>query len=416
MTDRPAVLLLATPSSYRLAAFVRAASNLDLDVIRGIDTPGAPASRSPDTIHLDFTFPRAAVSKLVGLVRTRPNTTVLAIDDAAVEIAASVNHRLRRSHNLPGADVASRDKAVMRQRFHDADLPTPERRPLELDLDPARISAALPYPVVVKPTRLNGSRGVIRADDRAEFADAYERIRSMLADEGFAPGESAMLVEAFIPGFEVAVEGLMTNGSLTVLALFDKPDPLNGPYFEETIYVTPSRLPTGTQLAIAATTERMAGALGIRHGPVHAEMRINEDGVWPIEVAGRSIGGLCSKILEFGAGMPLEEIILRHAVGREIPSTERSDQAVGVMMIPIPGDGVLRGVDGIAEASAVPGITGIEITAPVNQPIQPLPEGSSYLGFIFARGSHPAEVESSLRNAHALLDIAISPMLRMAVV
>jgi biotin carboxylase len=416
MTDRPAILLLATPSSYRLAAFVRAASTLDLDVIRGIDTPGAPASHSPDTIYLDFTFPRAAVSKLVGFVRTRPNSIVLAVDDAAIEIAASVNRRLRRSHNLPGSDVASRDKAVMRQRFHDADLPTPERRVLELDLDPARISAALPYPVVVKPTRLNGSRGVIRANDQAEFSAAYERVRSMLTDEGFAPAEPAILVESFIPGAEVAVEGLMTNGCLTVLALFDKPDPLDGPYFEETIYVTPSRLPTGTQLAIAATTERMAGALGIRQGPVHAELRINEDGIWPIEVAGRSIGGLCSTILEFGAGMPLEEIILRHAIGREIPSTERNGQAVGVMMIPIPGEGVLRCVDGIDDALAIPGVTGIEITAPLNQPIQPLPEGASYLGFIFARGDDPASVEAAIREAHTRLRITISPIMRLMVV
>jgi biotin carboxylase len=416
MTDRPAILLLATPSSYRLAAFIRAASSLDLDVIRGIDTPGAPPSHVPDTLYLDFTFPRAAVSRLVGLVRTRPNTTVLAVDDAAVEIAASVNRRLRRSHNLPGSDVASRDKAVMRQRFHDADLPTPERRLLELDLDPARISGALPYPVVVKPTRLNGSRGVIRANDRAEFATAYERVRAMLTDEGFAPAEPAMLVESFIPGAEVAVEGLMTNGALTVLALFDKPDPLDGPYFEETIYLTPSRLPAGTQAAIAATTERMAEALGIRHGPVHAELRINDDGVWPIEVAGRSIGGLCSTILEVGAGMPLEEIILRHATGREIPSTERSGEAVGVMMIPIPSEGVLRSVDGIADACDVPGITGIEITAPINQPIQPLPEGASYLGFIFARGKDPATVETAIRQAHARLKIHIAPMVRLAVV
>jgi biotin carboxylase len=416
MSDRPAILLLATPSSYRLAAFVRAASMLGLDVIRGIDTPGAPASNSPDTIYLDFTFPRTAVSKLVGFVRTRPNTTVLAVDDAAIEIAASVNRRLRRSHNLPGSDVASRDKAVMRQRFHDADLPTPERRVLELDLDPARISAGLPYPVVVKPTRLNGSRGVIRANNQAEFAAAYERVRSMLTDEGFAPAEPAILVESFIPGTEVAVEGLMTNGCLTVLALFDKPDPLDGPYFEETIYLTPSRLPTGTQLAIAATSERMAAALGIRQGPVHAELRINEDGIWPIEVAGRSIGGLCSTILEFGAGMPLEEIILRHATGHEIPSTERSAEAVGVMMIPIPGEGVLRCVDGIDDALALPGITGIEITAPLNHPIQPLPEGASYLGFIFARGNDPATVEATIREAHARLQIKISPMMRLVVV
>jgi biotin carboxylase len=414
MDDRQAILLLAAPSSYRLAAFVRAASTLDLDVIRAIDTPGA-IPPSEDRFPLDFNFPREAISRLVDFVKVRPETTILAVDDSAVEIAASANRRLRRTHNLPGSDVASRDKAIMRERFADAGLPTPDRRLLTLDLDPRSIAADLTYPVVVKPTRLNGSRGVIRANDPAELAVAYERTRAMLVDDGFAPAETAMLVEAFIPGVEVAVEGLMTDGELTVLALFDKPDPLDGPYFEETIYVTPSRLPDETQHAIAAMTSRMAAALGIRHGPVHAELRINEEGVWPIEVAGRSIGGMCSTILEFGAGMTLEEIIVRHAVGRDIPSTQRNGQAVGVMMIPIPGEGVLREVGGIGEARDVPGISGIEITAPLNQPIQPLPEGASYLGFIFAEGTEPADVESALREAHGHLQIRIAPMLKLKV-
>jgi biotin carboxylase len=414
MDDRQAILLLAAPSSYRLAAFVRAASTLDLDVIRAIDTPGA-IPPSEDRFPLDFNFPREAISRLVDFVKVRPETTILAVDDSAVEIAASANRRLRRTHNLPGSDVASRDKAIMRERFADAGLPTPDRRLLTLDLDPRSIAADLTYPVVVKPTRLNGSRGVIRANDPAELAVAYERTRAMLVDDGFAPAETAMLVEAFIPGVEVAVEGLLTDGELTVLALFDKPDPLDGPYFEETIYVTPSRLPDETQHAIAAMTSRMAAALGIRHGPVHAELRINEEGVWPIEVAGRSIGGMCSTILEFGAGMPLEEIIVRHAVGRDIPSTQRNGQAVGVMMIPIPGEGVLREVGGIGEARDVPGISGIEITAPLNQPIQPLPEGASYLGFIFANGKKPTDVESALRQAHGHLQIRIAPMLKLKV-
>jgi biotin carboxylase len=413
MAYRPAVLLLAGPNSYRLAAFTRAASALDLDIIRAIDTPGAPPSRSPDTLYVDFHFPDEAALKVVGVASMRPDVTVLAVDDTAVEIAASANQRLGRMHNLPGSDVASRDKSVMRARFESAGLPTPTRVLLTLDQDPISIARELPYPVVVKPTRLNGSRGVIRADYPTEFAAAYERVRTMLVNEGFAPGETAMLAEAFIPGFEVAVEGLLSDGALTVLALFDKPDPLDGPFFEETIYLTPSRLPPQTQDAIADMTSKMAAALGIRHGPVHAELRINDDGVWPIEVAGRSIGGMCSSILEFGAGMALEEIILRHAANREIPSTSRSDRAVGVMMIPIPAAGMLREVGGIDEACQVPGITGVEITAPLNQPILPLPEGASYLGFIFAQGDHPAGVDAALRTAHARLQISISPMVML---
>jgi biotin carboxylase len=225
-----------------------------------------------------------------------------------------------------------------------------------------------------------------------------------------------ILVESFVPGAEVALEGLLEDGKLRTLAIFDKPDPLDGPFFEETIYLTPSRLHGVTQREIADMTSRMAAALGICHGPVHAELRINHDGIWPIEVAGRSIGGMCSTILEFGSGMPLEEIILRHAVGSEIPSVERAGQAAGVMMIPIPAAGVLREVLGIEEARRVPGVTGVEITAPLNQPILPLPEGASYLGFIFARGSDPTAVESSLRDAHNHLHISIAPMLKLAAV
>lgn len=405
--------MLAGPSSYRLAAFVRAAGDLDLEVIRAIDTPGAPPSRSSDQLYVDFRFRDEAVARIVKIATARPEVTILAVDDAAVEIAASVNRRLGRMHNLPGSDVASRDKSVMRERFAAAGLPTPSRALLTLDQDLSGAAAAIDYPVVIKPIRLNGSRGVIRANNPAEFHDAYERTRLLLIDEGFAPAESAILVEAFIPGVEVAVEGLLTGGKLAMLALFDKPDPLDGPFFEETIYVTPSRLPLATQNAIADTTSRMASALGIRHGPVHAELRINDDGVWPIEVAGRSIGGMCSSILEFGAGMPLEEIIVRHAVGREIPSIDRAAPAVGVMMIPIPAAGVLRAVGGIDAACQVPGITGVDITAPLNQPILPLPEGASYLGFIFARSDTPAAVERALRAAHSRLKIMISPMVTL---
>src|SRR6185503_8527499 len=142
----------------------------------------------------------------------------------------------------------------------------------------------------------------------------------------------------------------------------------------------------------------------------------NDEGVWLIEMAGRSIGGLCSTILEFGAGVSLEELILRHAVGLPLPTTERANDAAGVMMIPIPKGGMLRGVSGVAEASAVPGITGIEITAPLNQPITPLPEGASYLGFIFARAATPAAVERALRHAHAQLAFRIEPAISLALV
>jgi hypothetical protein len=413
MTGSGAVLLLAAPTSYRLAAFERAARRLHLPIVRGIDVPGDRVERGDGVLAVPFAKSDLAVVELSAGIWSGEFSAVLAVDDSAVGLATSVNLAVGSVHNEPGAELATQDKRVMRDRFASAGLPGPDVHHLRLNADPGKIAAMLKFPVVVKPTGLNGSRGVIRADNAAELVSAFARTRQLLLELGFGPGDEIILIESFIPGFEVAVEGLMTNGRLRVLALFDKPDPLDGPFFEETIYVTPSRLPSRVRTQIARTTKRMALAVGVRHGPVHAELRVNDEGVWPIEVAGRSIGGMCSTVLEFGSGISLEELILRHAIGLDLPESSTNDQAVGVMMIPIPGRGMFRGVRNEDVAKSVPGITGIEITAPVNAPIIPLPEGASYLGFIFARESKPADVEAALRQAHDQLDIVIEPMLTL---
>uniref|UniRef100_UPI0035AE06B0 ATP-grasp domain-containing protein n=1 Tax=Promineifilum sp. TaxID=2664178 RepID=UPI0035AE06B0 len=280
--------------------------------------------------------------------------------------------------------------------------------------DPAAVAAQVPYPCVVKPLNLNGSRGVMRADSPEELAAAVRRLTRLITSDVRVASDAAprpYLVESYIPGFEVALEGLLDEGHLRVLALFDKPDPLDGPFFEETIYVTPSRLPAATQRAIEQTTAAAARALGLCMGPVHAELRVNEQGVWIVEIAGRSIGGLCSQVLRFGIDGSLEELILRQAAGLPLGDTARRDRAAGVMMIPIPEAGLLREVAGVEEAAATPLIESVEITARLHYPLTPLPEGDSYLGFIFARGDTPAAVEAALRRAHGCLRFRIEPLL-----
>jgi len=257
---------------------------------------------------------------------------------------------------------------------------------------------------------LSASRGVIRADTAADFAAAWQRIAAILAEadvQALGQGARKILVEDFVPGVEVALEGMLTDGRLTTLAIFDKPDPLDGPFFEETIYVTPSRLPQETQQAIADCAAQAAGALGLSDGPIHVELRINDAGPWLIELAARSIGGLCSRTLSFGTGMSLEEIIVRHALGWPIASLERERPAAGVMMIPIPRGGILGPVNGLEGARAVPGIEEVTISMHPGQRIVPLPEGGAYLGFIFSRAATPAEAEAALRQAHAALDFTI---------
>jgi biotin carboxylase len=413
--ERKRILLLMSPATYRAGAFLKAARHLNLEAVVGIDLPETLADYWHVPLGVDFADTETSVRTIVTFAQEHPLHAILSVDDSASELAARASAALGLAHNSPGAAEAARDKWLMRRLMSAGGAPCPVFRPFLLGDNPAEIAMQVAYPCVLKPLRLSGSRGVIRADNADEFVAAFGRLKRLLLSEGYKEPETHFLVEDFIPGFEVALEGILTHGQLKVLTLFDKPDPLDGPFFEETIYVTPSRLPEKVQQDIADCVATAAASLGLREGPVHAELRVNEQGPWMLEIAGRSIGGLCSTILEFGSGICLEELILRHATGEEITSIQRDEHAAGVMMIPIPKGGMLKAVHGIEEAEKVPRITGVEITAKLNHLLVPLPEGASYLGFIFARADTPAQVEEALRQAHNCLRFDIRreiPVLR----
>jgi biotin carboxylase len=404
------VILLGSGRTYRLGAFAAAAERLGIDVVTGDDVPLPLLNRAAALdLPLDYRDLVRSTEAVVGFARRVPVAAIVGVDDSGTLLAARASRTLGLPHNAPEAAEAARDKHLMRCRFAAAGVPSPAFNRWRLSDDPAAIAAATRFPCVVKPTMLSGSRGVMRADDPLDLAARFARLRGILANERC----DEVLVEDYIPGVEVALEGLLDAGRLRTLALFDKPDPLEGPYFEETLYVTPSRLPADVQAAIEAAAAAAAAALGLREGPIHAELRWNERGPFLIEVAARSIGGLCSRTLRFGTDMSLEELVLRQALGLRIDAP-REGRAGGVMMIPIPAAGHLRGVDGVAAASAVPGIEKVEITARMNHPLAPLPEGDSYLGFIFARGETPDAVEAALRSAHACLRFEIVPEMRLA--
>lgn len=409
---RPHLLLLTTPSSYRLPAFLDAAGRIGVQITVAEDTPPALSRPLPGRLLIDFGDRAAALQAIRNLHTNQPLSAILPVDDSGVELAALACADIGLPFNRPEAAAAARDKHLMRQLFARAGVPSPAFRLCTTADDLPALVPAVTFPCVVKPLRLNGSRGVIRADNPAQCLAAIRRLTALL-DRIEGVGVHEFLIEDFVPGFEVALEGLIDHGQVQVLALFDKPDPLDGPFFEETIYVTPSRLPEATQAAICAVTAAAARAVGLERGPLHAELRINEHGPWMIELANRSIGGLCSRTLRFGTDASLEELILRQAVGLPVDTLSREGQAGGVMMIPIPQAGILRAVDGVAEARAIPGIEAVEITAPLNYPLTPLPEGDSYLGFIFARGSDPATVEAALRAAHACLRFTIVPAIEL---
>ena len=414
--QRKRLMLLLSPNTYRAGAFLDAAERLGVEVVRCLDVPAGLDEWWNVPLAVDFTDLDTAAARIVEYGRAHPVDAILAVDDSATILATRAAAALDLPHNPIEAAEAARDKGLMRALFAAHGVPSTTFRRFPLATDPAVIAEQVTFPAVVKPLRLSGSRGVIRADNPAELAMAVARLKRLLLGDGYPLDGTDMLVEDFIPGGEVALEGLLTDGRLRVLALFDKPDPLDGPFFEETIYVTPSRLPRATQRAIARVAEAAARAIGLRDGPVHAELRVPPvpDSPRMLEIAGRSIGGLCSTILEFGAGMCLEEIIVRHALGVAVPSFSRRGQAAGVMMIPIPRGGLLKAVHGEEAARAVPHVTGVEISAKLNNPIVPLPEGASYLGFIFARAADPATAEAALRAAHAELRFEIKPLLAMA--
>jgi hypothetical protein len=371
-------------------------------------------------IAVHFENPEVAAYTVMESLRGQDVDGILALGDRPAVAACYAARGLGISYNHPAAVEACRNKLRMREIFRDAGLRVPWFRNFPLHPTPEPSLLGISYPCVLKPLSLSASQGVVRANNREEFLAAAARVRRLLESPEIRstrePNLDQMLVEGYIPGREVAVEGLLTDGHLRALAIFDKPDPLEGPYFEETIYVTPSRLPAAEQRAVELCARDAARALGLSQGPIHAEFRIDDHGVWPLEIAPRPIGGLCARALRFLLGsekelIGLEELLMRHALEFAGSDSQREQIASGVMMIPVPKSGVLESVIGEDAARTVPGITDLLITARRHDYIAAWPEGSSYLGFLFARANHPEEVEQAIRNAHEKLAFTISPRL-----
>ena len=427
------ILLLATTTGYQIRSFGEAARALGVTLVFASDRCDQLDDPWWDqAIPIRFHDEERSIEAIVSAFEGDAPAGILAVGDRPTILAARAAAAFGLSGHSPEAAAASRNKLASRRAFKAAGLPTPWFQPVPVDRDSYELSHHVPYPAVIKPLALSGSQGVMRVDDAPAFIAAFDRLRRLLDSRDVQierdTAHQVVMVESFIPGREFAVEGVLEHGTFRALAIFDKPDPLDGPFFEETIYLTPSRASRGTQERIVAAVAAAAAALGLHHGPVHAECRVELsahegiDGainppVYVLEVAARPIGGLCSKALRFrgtetrGQGedsfVSLEELLLRHALGEAIAGFEREAQASGVMMIPIPRRGIYRRVEGVDEARAVVGVHDIQITAKPDTMLVPLPEGKSYLGFIFARGDDAGAVDLALRKAHARLTFAI---------
>jgi len=448
----PRILLFATTTGYQTRAFGEAAGRLGVDLVFATDRCDMLEDPWQDeAIPIRFHDEARSVAAVLESARARPIAGVLVVGDRPTVIAARVAEVLGLPGHPPAAAAIARNKQLTRERLRDSGLLVPWFVAAPAEADPTALAAAASFPCVVKPLALSGSRGVIRADDPSTFLAAFGRLRAVLRAPDVRAERNAahetVLIEGFIEGREFALEGLLHHGALHVLALLDKPDPLDGPYFEETIYATPSSAPALVQRAIVDAVGRAATAIGLRHGPIHAECRVNDRGVFVLEVAARPIGGLCARALRFEHGVgsrfqnlppayadsleperarpgvahqapssegendsrPLEELLMRHVLGEAPDGWSREPSASGVMMIPIPRRGIFRRVTGLDEARRVLGVDHVRITAKPDQLLVPLPEGASYLGFIFARGERSADVERALRASHERLQFTIDP-------
>ncbi len=409
----PRLLLILPTTTYRAGSFVAAADRLGIDLTVASERDSAFSDRETEgLLTLQFRDPDALVGQVRSFAERHPVDAVFGVDDDTAIAAAHAARALGLPHNPLAAVRAARDKHQQRTLLAQAGVPVPWFAAHPVGADPSELAREVRYPCVLKPLDLSASRGVIRADNPEEFVRAHSRLSSILEAPDVVEQDRVrerFLVEEFVPGPEFALEGLVVDGELQVLALFDKPDPLDGPYFEETIYTTPSRVARPVQELLVECAQRAVAALGLRHGPVHAELRFNENGPWLIELAARPIGGKCGQVLRFGpeGSVGLEQVLLGHALGLMQDIPQREPRAAGVMMVPIPKAGVLREVGGVERATQACGVGEVVITAHPGQQLGTLPEESRYLGFIFARAERPEVVENALRIAHRKLEITI---------
>lgn len=406
------VLLIAPAQSYRIPAYFNAAQALGVELVLASDGRHSLISRVVEGVHIDFSEPERSHRRLLDAIREEPVSAVVATDDAATELSSRVAESLELPHNPPSAARIARRKDLARAALASAGVRVPRFRTIDLRRPRVPQIGGVGYPCVVKPLALAASRGVIRTDSPEELLAACRRIERIVEGCGEEEERRTLLVEDFVPGAEVAMEGILRKGRLHRIAMFDKPDPLDGPFFEETYYIMPSRLAPAYQERVVARVAGACRAYGLREGPVHAELRVNSEDVWVIEIAARTIGGDCARLLDFGTGRSLEELVLSHSLGRSL-DIESINQAAGVLMIPTIRAGTLRRVEGVLEASRIPGIEDVAIAVREGYELIPLPEGGSYLGFVFARADTAEEVEAALRQAHACLRVVVAPAWRL---
>lgn len=411
---KQSLLLIAPHGSYRTMRYLQAASRLDLNVIIVSEGEHSIVSEYAQGVHVKFEHPDLALEIILKETINHNIAVVIGTDDSVVELASKVAKHCGLEHNDVNAARLARRKDLARDALKANNTPVPDFQLVSLDelLTGRNVQS---FPLVIKPIALSASRGVIRVNNQSELLDAARRVTKLLAQQtDLEPIEKqSVLLEEYIHGEEIAIEGIVDNGRFQLLTIFDKPDPLYGPFFAETFYITPTRLDSEAIDKVCQVVQSACDAYGIKTGPVHAECRLRDAQVYLIEMAARTIGGLCSDILEYGLGCTLEDIVLKQAIGCGSKNTF-SETAAGVLMIPVTQHGILKRIEGLLYASKIEFIEDINIQLRDGYELVPLPEGNSYLGFVFAKAPSYEQVEQALRKAYACLNVVVAPLWKLS--
>ncbi len=403
------VLLIAPSGSYRIPPYIEAAKALGIGLLVVSNSKHSLVSEVAKGISVDFDDLRLAREIILSEIKGLKILSVLATDDICVGLSSQIAQQLGLPQNNPSAARLTHRKDLAREALQLAGCNTPEFQVIKL-IDASNLSKSINYPVVIKPLSLSASRGVIRANDAAEFVQACRRIDSILEYTGQSGYErNQVLVEAYLDGAEFAVEGIIIAGEFHLLMIFDKPEPLIGPFFEETYYLTPSQLESAQIQELINEVSRCCHAYNLTHGPVHAEARITQTGVVLLELAARTIGGQCGQLIEFSTCQKLEELVILGMCGIK-PELPSSVESAGVLMIPVAKSGLLKRVEGMTDALQVEFIRDIEIHIQAGYELIPLPEGSSYLGFIFAQAPSYQQTYDALKKAYDKLNFVTQPI------
>ena len=381
------LLLVIPENSYKSNDFVVAAEKLGIDFLIITDSEQVSSKFSDTVIINKFD---AELNKN-NLKKLKDVTHVLPVDHSALKFSGYLVDLLEVKGNKLESINLSMNKYESRKIFNSL-LDIKVNNEIIKNIDDVNTFINKNGTSVLKPIYGTASKSVLKINNVEKNKEQIEKLMQDCFDQD-------LVIEEYIDGKEYALEGTIINSELKKIVIFDKPVEYKHPYFEESIYITPSELSSEAEKRVVSIVDKACKKIGLEDGPVHVEFKINENQIFIIEINPRMIGGLCSRCLSFGLfKVSLEEIILHAFMNNELKNIELLNNYVGVLMIPTPKSGKFISINK-EELEKIPNISNVEITVPEGSDLLEPPYGDKYLGFAFSQGIDKKTVNESLLTA-----------------